>query len=182
MDVVRRNIAELNGSIEVTSHPGKGSIFSIRLPLTLAILDGQLVKVGKEVYIFPLVSIVESIQLEKHMLNNITGSQYVMQLRDDYIPILCLQDIFNTGAEKKDLEGAMLVVVEGDNEKIGIVVDELLGQQQVVIKSLEQNYQKVDSISGATILGDGTVALIVDVSGLNNKPSDKNPDDQTQAA
>jgi two-component system chemotaxis sensor kinase CheA len=182
MDVVRRNIAELNGSIEVTSNPGLGSVFSIRLPLTLAILDGQLVKVGNEVYIFPLVSIVESIQLEKHMLNNITGSQYVMQLRDDYIPIICLQDVFNTGAKEKDLDGAMLVVVEGDNEKIGIVVDELLGQQQVVIKSLEQNYQKVDSISGATILGDGTVALIIDVSGLNNKQSDKAPDDQTQAA
>jgi two-component system chemotaxis sensor kinase CheA len=182
MDVVRRNIAELNGSIEVTSKTGEGSTFSIRLPLTLAILDGQLVKVGEEVYIFPLVSIVESIQLEKSMLNNITGNQFVMQLRDDYIPILCLQDVFNTGAEKKDLEGAMLVVVEGDNEKVGIVVDELLGQQQVVIKSLEQNYQKVDSISGATILGDGTVALIVDVSGLNNKPLEKNSDDQTQAA
>jgi len=182
MDVVRRNIAELNGTIDVTSKAGEGSTFSIRLPLTLAILDGQLVKVGEEVYIFPLVSIVESIQLEKSMLNNITGNQFVMQLRNDYIPILCLQDIFNTGAEKKDLEGAMLVVVEGDNEKVGIVVDELLGQQQVVIKSLEQNYEKVDSISGATILGDGTVALIVDVSGLNNKPLEKNSDDQTQAA
>ena len=182
MDVVRRNIAELNGSIDVSSTPGKGSIFSIRLPLTLAILDGQLVKVGDEVYIFPLVSIVESIQLEKSMLNNITGSQFVMQLRDDYVPIVCLQDIFNIDAEKKDLEGAMLVVVEGDNEKIGVVVDELLGQQQVVIKSLEQNYQKVDSISGATILGDGTVALIVDISGLNNHSSDKNSDEQTQAA
>ncbi|MBL4798546.1 MAG: chemotaxis protein CheA [Oleispira sp.] len=182
MDVVRRNIAELNGSIEVTSKPGEGSTFSIRLPLTLAILDGQLVKVGNEVYIFPLVSIVESIQLEKSMLNNITGNQYVMQLRNDYIPILCLQDIFNNGAEEKDLEGAMLVVVEGDNEKVGIVVDELLGQQQVVIKSLEENYEKVDSISGATILGDGTVALIVDVSGLNIKPLEKNTDDQTQAA
>ena len=182
MDVVRRNIAELNGSIDVSSTPGEGSIFSIRLPLTLAILDGQLVRVGEEVYIFPLVSIVESIQLEKSMLNNITGSQFVMQLRDDYVPIVCLQDIFNTDTEKKDLEGAMLVVVEGDNEKIGIVVDELLGQQQVVIKSLEQNYQKVDLISGATILGDGTVALIVDVSGLNNHSSDKKSDEQTQAA
>jgi len=182
MDVVRRNIAELNGTIDVSSTPGEGSLFSIRLPLTLAILDGQLVKVGEEVYIFPLVSIVESIQLEKSMLNNITGNQFVMQLRNDYIPIVCLQDVFNIDLEKKDLEGAMLVVVEGDNEKIGIVVDELLGQQQVVIKSLEKNYQKVDSISGATILGDGTVALIVDISGLNNKPVDKNTDDQTQAA
>jgi two-component system chemotaxis sensor kinase CheA len=182
MDVVRRNIAELNGSIDVSSVSGKGSTFSIRLPLTLAILDGQLVKVGEEVYIFPLVSIVESIQLEKSMLNNITGNQYVMQLRNDYVPIICLQDVFNIKAEKKDLDGAMLVVVEGDNGKIGIVVDELLGQQQVVIKSLEKNYQKVESISGATILGDGTVALIVDISGLNNKPSDKKSDDQIQAA
>ena len=182
MDVVRRNIAELNGSIDVSSTPGEGSIFSIRLPLTLAILDGQLVKVGEEVYIFPLVSIVESIQLEKSMLNNITGNQFVMQLRNEYVPIICLQDIFNIKAEKKDLEGAMLVVVEGDNGKVGIVVDELLGQQQVVIKSLEKNYQKVDSISGATILGDGTVALIVDISGLNNKPPEKNSDDQTKAA
>jgi two-component system chemotaxis sensor kinase CheA len=182
MDVVRRNIAELNGSIDVSSIPGEGSIFSIRLPLTLAILDGQLVKVGEEVYIFPLVSIVESIQLEKSMLNNITGNQYVMQLRNEYVPIVCLQDIFNIKAEKKNLDGAMLVVVEGDNGKIGIVVDELLGQQQVVIKSLEKNYQKVDSISGATILGDGTVALIVDISGLNNKSSEKKSDDQIQAA
>lgn len=182
MDVVRRNIAELNGSIEVSSTPGEGSVFSIRLPLTLAILDGQLVKVGNEVYIFPLVSIVESIQLEKNMLNNITGNQFVMQLRDDYIPIVSLHDVFNITHDNKDLEGAMLVVVEGDNEKIGIVVDELLGQQQVVIKSLEQNYQKVDSISGATILGDGTVALIVDISGLNNKPLDAKSDDTTQAA
>ena len=137
---------------------------------------------GEEIYIFPLVSIVESIQLEKSMLNNITGNQFVMQLRNDFVPIVCLQDIFNIKAEKKDLEGAMLVVVEGDNGKVGIVVDELLGQQQVVIKSLEKNYQKVDSISGATILGDGTVALIVDISGLNNKSPDKKSDNQTQAA
>ena len=182
MDVVRRNIAGLNGSIDVSSTPGEGSIFSIRLPLTLAILDGQLVKVGEEIYIFPLVSIVESIQLQKSMLNNITGNQFVMQLRNDFVPIIFLQDIFNIKAEKKDLDGAMLVVVEGDNGKVGIVVDELLGQQQVVIKSLEKNYQKVDSISGATILGDGTVALIVDISGLNNRSSDKKSDDQTQAA
>lgn len=182
MDVVKRNITELNGTIEVSSIPGEGSIFSIRLPLTLAILDGQLVKVGNEIYIFPLVSIVESIQLEKSMLNNITGSQYVMQLRNDYVPIISLHEIFNIKTANQDLEGAMLVVVEGDNGKVGVVVDELLGQQQVVIKSLEKNYQKVDSISGATILGDGTVALIIDVSGLNNRPSDKKNDAHIHAA
>lgn len=182
MDVVRRNIAELNGSIEVTSKPGEGSVFTIRLPLTLAILDGQLVRVGEEVYIFPLVSIVESIQLEQQMLNNITGSQHVMQLRNDYIPIVSLHKVFNIEPEHRELDGSMLVVVEGDNEKIGIVVDELLGQQQVVIKSLEQNYQKVESISGATILGDGTVALIVDISGLSKSTEQKVVSGQNQAA
>lgn len=166
MDVVRRNINELNGTIDVTSKTGEGSTFTIRLPLTLAILDGQLVKVADETYIFPLVSIVESIQLEKKSLNNITGSQQVMQLRDEYIPIVRLDEVFNLSRRSDDSDEEMLVVVESDNEKIGLVVDDLLGQQQVVIKSLEQNYQRVDGISGATILGDGTVALIIDISSV----------------
>ncbi|UTW48935.1 chemotaxis protein CheA [Bacterioplanoides sp. SCSIO 12839] len=166
MDVVRRNINELNGTIDVTSKTGEGSTFTIRLPLTLAILDGQLVKVADETYIFPLVSIVESIQLEKKSLNNITGSQQVMQLRDEYIPIVRLDEVFNLSRRSEDSDEEMLVVVESDNEKIGLVVDDLLGQQQVVIKSLEQNYQRVDGISGATILGDGTVALIIDISSV----------------
>lgn len=169
MDVVRRNINELNGSIDVSSKSGEGSTFTIRLPLTLAILDGQLVRVANETYIFPLVSIVESIQLEKKSLNNITGSQQVMQLREEYIPIIRLEDVFNLERSGDGSDEAMLVVVEGDNEKIGLVVDDLLGQQQVVIKSLEQNYQKVDGISGATILGDGTVALIIDISSIGKR-------------
>ncbi|WP_221799284.1 chemotaxis protein CheA [Oceanobacter mangrovi] len=169
MDVVRRNINELNGTIEVKSQRGTGSTFVIRLPLTLAILDGQLVKVCNQTYIFPLVSIVESIQLQKQKLNNISGSQPVMKLRDEYIPILRLDRVFNLRRAGDDFDDPMLVVVEGDNEKIGIVVDDLLGQQQVVIKSLEQNYQKVAGVSGATILGDGTVALIIDISGIGKK-------------
>lgn len=166
MDVVRRNINELNGTIDVTSVAGEGSTFTIRLPLTLAILDGQLVKVADETYIFPLVSIVESIQLDKKFINNITGSRQVMQLRDEYIPIIRLDEVFNLERSLEDCDEQMLVVVESDNEKIGLVVDDLLGQQQVVIKSLEQNYQRVDGISGATILGDGTVALIIDISSI----------------
>ncbi|MFY0641853.1 MAG: chemotaxis protein CheA [Bermanella sp.] len=167
MDVVRRNIAALNGSIEVSSERGRGSRFVIRLPLTLAILDGQLVKVGEEIYIFPLVSIVESIQLDDRAINHVGGHSDVLQLRDEYVPIVELDDVFNIDKEKKSIEESIIVVVETDGEKIGVVVDELLGQQQVVIKSLEENYKRVDGISGATILGDGTVALIVDVSSLS---------------
>lgn len=167
MDVVRRNIAALNGSIEVSSERGKGSRFVIRLPLTLAILDGQLVKVGDEIYIFPLVSIVESIQLDDRSINHVGGHSDVLQLRDEYVPIVELDEIFHIDKEKKSIEESIIVVVETDGEKVGVVVDELLGQQQVVIKSLEENYRRVDGISGATILGDGTVALIVDVSSLS---------------
>ncbi|NVK39509.1 MAG: chemotaxis protein CheA [Gammaproteobacteria bacterium] len=167
MDVVRRNIASLNGSIEVSSERGRGSRFVIRLPLTLAILDGQLVKVGEEIYIFPLVSIVESIQLDDRAINNVGGHSDVLQLRDEYVPIVQLDDVFNIEKEKRSIAESIIVVVETDGEKIGVVVDELMGQQQVVIKSLEENYKRVDGISGATILGDGTVALIVDISGLS---------------
>ncbi|WP_370293041.1 chemotaxis protein CheA [Thalassolituus sp.] len=184
MDVVRRNIQALNGSIEVRSSRGTGSTFIIRLPLTLAILDGQLVQVCEETYIFPLVSIVESIQISRRSLNHVTGSQYVMQLRDEYIPIVRLDEIFGLRDNVQDIDELMLVVVEGDNEKIGIVVDDLLGQQQVVIKSLEQNYTKVSGISGATILGDGTVALIIDISsiGRNITPVKKHQGKSDQAA
>jgi two-component system chemotaxis sensor kinase CheA len=167
MDVVRRNIASLNGSIEVSSETGLGSRFVIRLPLTLAILDGQLVKVGDEIFIFPLVSIVESIQMDDSSINNVGGHSDVLQLRDEYVPIVQLHELFSVNVEDTIDDDKIIVVVETDGEKIGVVVDELLGQQQVVIKSLEENFKKVEGISGATILGDGTVALIVDVSGLS---------------
>lgn len=171
MDVVRRNIASLNGSIEVSSERNKGSRFIIRLPLTLAILDGQLVRVGNHIYIFPLVSIVESIQLDERTVNNVGGHSDVLQLRDEYVPIMQLHEIFNIDIENQKSEESIVVVVETDGEKVGVVVDELLGQQQVVIKSLEENYKKVEGISGATILGDGTVALIIDVSGMSKMGS-----------
>lgn len=167
MDVVRRNIAALNGSIEVTSEKGQGSRFVIRLPLTLAILDGQLVRVGEEIFIFPLVSIVESIQMDDREINCVGGHSDVLQLRDEYVPIVQLSDVFSVSTQNTSLDDSIVVVVETDGEKMGVVVDELLGQQQVVIKSLEENYKKVEGISGATILGDGTVALIVDISGLS---------------
>lgn len=166
MDVVKRNINALNGTVEVASVPNQGSTFTIRLPLTLAILDGQLITVGNNVYIIPLVSIVESLQIDISKVNSVGGGMDVLRLRDEYIPIMRLHDLFNHQEANKQLENGLLVVVESDNEKVGLLVDDLLAQQQFVIKSLEANYKKVDGISGATILGDGNVSLIVDISGL----------------
>jgi len=166
MDVVRRNIQELNGSIEVESRPGQGSTFTIRLPLTLAILDGQLIRVGSDVFIFPLVSIVESIQTHGQMIHRVSSGCEVLRLRDEYVPIVRLWDIFNIKPNSEKLEDGLLVVVEGDSMKIAVLVDDLLAQQQVVIKSLQENYRTVEGISGGTILGDGTVSLILDIGGL----------------
>jgi len=168
MDVVRRNIRDLGGNIEVRSQPGQGSCFTIRLPLTLAILDGQLVRVGDEVYIAPLVSIIESLQMHSERVNAVAGHGEVYRLRDEYIPIVDLRRVFEIAAADSELSGGLLVVVEGEGKKVGLVVDDLLGQQQVVIKSLETNFRPVECISGATILGDGTVALILDAGQLVN--------------
>ncbi|MFD2229918.1 chemotaxis protein CheA [Alkalimarinus sediminis] len=166
MDVVRRNINELNGSVEVESTEGEGSVFTIRLPLTLAILDGQLIRVGNHTYILPLISIVESIQSFQGMLHRVVGGCDLLRLRDEYVPIIQLASIFNIESDAKDMDDGLLVVVEGDNMKVAILIDDLEAQQQVVIKSLEENYKKVDGVSGATILGDGTVSLILDIAGL----------------
>jgi len=166
MDVVRRNIQELNGTISMESIQGKGSTFTICLPLTLAILDGQLVRLGKETFIFPLISIVESLQINIEDVNSVAGGCDVLRLRDDYVPIIKMYEVFNLKTDNRKLDKSLLVVVEGDGQKVGIVVDELAAQQQVVIKSLEDNYQRVEGISGATILGDGTVALILDITGI----------------
>lgn len=166
MDVVKKNIQALGGMVEVRSEVGVGSTFTIRLPLTLAILDGQLIRVKDQTYIAPLVSIIESLQIESRYVNAVAGKAEVYKLREDYIPIVRLGELFELDKEPKSLEKGLLVVVEGDNQKVGLLVDDLLAQQQVVIKSLETNYKKVEGLSGATILGDGTVALILDVSGI----------------
>lgn len=168
MDVVKRNIKDLGGVVEVTSSEGHGSKFTIRLPLTLAILDGQLVSVGEQVYIIPLISIVESLQIQPSQFNSIPGKGELYRLRDDYIPIVRLYDTFNVVPNSMELDHGLLVVVEAEGQKAGLFIDDLLAQQQVVIKSLETNYQKVEGVSGATILGDGTVAMILDISGLIN--------------
>jgi len=166
MDVVRRNIRELGGAVEVKSTPGEGSVFTIRLPLTLAILDGQLVGIGDETYILPVISIIESLQVKTENINAVAGNAEVYRLRDEYIPIVRLYKVFGIKPVSTELETGLLVVVEAEGKKIAIYVDELLGQQQVVIKSLETNFRKIEGLSGATILGDGTVALIIDIAGL----------------
>ena len=187
MDVVRRNIKDLGGVVEVQSEEGVGSVFRIRLPLTLAILDGQLIQVGNQIYIIPLVSIIESLQVDEINVNEIPGKGELYRLRDEYIPILRLHEIFNIHQHKSGLREGLLVVIESEGYKAGLFVDGLLAQQQVVIKSLETNYTKVDGISGATILGDGTVAMILDIAGTLNLSKGKIPDlkpvvDITEAA
>ena len=166
MDVVQRNINDLGGQVRVASEEGVGSKFTIRLPLTLAILDGQLVRVGAETYIVPLVSIVETIKLLDDKVNAIAGKAELFKLRDEYLPVVRLYDLFGITPDHCELSSGLLVVVEANGERAGIFVDELQEQQQIVIKSLKTNFRQVQGLSGATILGDGTVALIVDVPGL----------------
>jgi two-component system chemotaxis sensor kinase CheA len=166
MDVVRRNITNLGGTIDVFSEVGGGTTFTIRLPLTLAILDGQLVRVSGETYIVPLVSIVESVQIDTTLIHTVAGQSTLYKLRDDYIPIVRLGDLFGVRRDAGAGTENLLMVVESAGQNIGLIVDELLGQQQVVIKSLETNFRRIEGVSGATILGDGTVALILDSAGL----------------
>lgn len=164
MDVVRRNIRSLGGSVDVKTTLGEGSVFTIRLPLTLAILDGQLCSVGSQTYVFPLVSIIESIQVDKSLVKGIAGETELYKLRDSYIPVIRLHKKMGVDDAQEDLEKGLLVVVEDAGHRAGIFVDDLLGQQQVVIKSLESNFMKIEGIAGATILGDGTVSLILDIT------------------
>jgi two-component system chemotaxis sensor kinase CheA len=167
MDVVRRNVNELGGKIEIKSFAGKGSKFLITLPLTLAIVDGQSVAVGGETYIVPLVSIVESMQLKPTQVSRLAGSRNeVISFRGDYLPIIRLHEVFGVEPRSRALHEGLIVVAEGDGRRVGLFVDDLLGQQQVVIKSLETNYGRIDGVSGATILGDGSVSLILDLPGL----------------
>jgi two-component system, chemotaxis family, sensor kinase CheA len=166
MDVVRRNVKELGGKIEVRSESGRGSRFTITLPLTLAIVDGQSVAVGTETYIVPLISIVESMQLKASGVTRLSGRSEVLSFRGDYLPIVRLHELFGVEPRSRALHQGLVVVAEGEGRRIGLFVDDLLGQQQVVIKSLETNYGHIDGVSGATILGDGSVALILDVPGL----------------
>jgi two-component system chemotaxis sensor kinase CheA len=166
MDVVKRNVEALNGSISVQSERGRGTTLKIKLPLTLAILDGQLLQVGDTSYVLPLVSIVESVRPQRQSLNTVFGEAETVTIRGRVLPLLRLHRLFGVTPRAEDPTQGLVVIVEHDGRKSALLVDELLGQQQVVIKSLEANFKKVDGIAGATILGDGCVALILDVPGL----------------
>ncbi|MET1255049.1 chemotaxis protein CheA [Aliikangiella maris] len=173
MDVVKRNINNLGGSVEIESELGSGTTFIIRLPLTLAILDGQLIKVASEVYVLPLVSIIESVPLAMAEVSRIAGDMPVYKLDGDYIPVINLRKEFEIEASEEGTSEGLLAIVEGENKKIALLIDELLGQQQVVIKSLESHYKTIIGVSGATILGDGRVSLILDIVGMAKRAADR---------
>ena len=166
MDVVKKNITALGGTVDIDSAEGYGMRVSVRLPLTLAIMDGMSIGVGEEVYILPLSSVVESFQVQPNMVKTIGGSGRVVEVRDEYMPVLEMEHVFSVPRFDFEHVSGIMVVVEAEGGRIALLVDELLGQQQVVVKNLEANYRKVNDVSGATIMGDGRVALILDVGSL----------------
>ncbi len=183
MDVVKKNIQDLGGRVHVQSRSGLGSRFILSLPLTLAVLDGMVVSVGAERYVLPLNSIIELLRPSEDMVSKLATHGDLLHFRGEYIRLLYLHSIFNVKEAAPPITDALVVLVEVEGgNKLGIVVDEVIGQQQVVIKSLESNYRKIEGISAATILGDGRVALILDVIGLQQILLAANVDKQNQTA
>lgn len=167
MDVVKKNIESLNGTVSINSEAGRGSRIRIKLPLTLAIIDGLSLSVGDEIYILPLTAIIESIRPRPEQVKRVMGQGEVVVVRGEFLPLLRLHALFDVPARVTDPSRGLVVIVENEGRRFGLLVDELLGQSQVVIKNLEANYRKVEGAIGATIMGDGRVALILDVLGLS---------------
>jgi two-component system chemotaxis sensor kinase CheA len=166
MDVVKKNITALGGTVEIDSAEGYGMSVKVRLPLTLAIMDGMSIGVGDECYILPLSSVVESFQIAPNMIKTIGNSGRVVEVRDEFMPVIDLERVFDVPRFDFEKSSNIMVVVEAEGGRVALLVDELLGQQQVVVKNLEANYRKVPDVSGATIMGDGRVALILDIGSL----------------
>lgn len=171
MDVVRRNIQSMGGHVQLSSRKGEGTTTRIVLPLTLAILDGMSVKVGEETFILPLSHVTESMQATDEQIHRISETEQVLHVRGEYLPIVALHEVFNVGNAETDLTRAIAVILQAEDQRFALMVDHLIGQHQVVVKNLETNYRKVPGISAATILGDGSVALIVDVFALRRTTS-----------
>jgi len=166
MDVVKRNISAMGGSVDIRSTRGQGSTFKISLPLTLAILEGMSVKTGEEIYILPLASVIESLKPAAESTRGITGKGRVIRVREEYLPLIPMHEVFGIEARYTDPQDGIVVVLEAEGKKAALLVDSLVGQQQVVVKNIESNYRRISGISGATILGDGNVSLILDVPSL----------------
>ncbi len=166
MDVVKTNIEELRGAIEIKTREGEGTLVRIKLPLTLAIIEGMLIRIGESILIIPLLSVVETIQIKERDYKTVEGKGELMLVRGEYISLIRLNELFGIQAGNTNPWEALFVIVESDSERIGIMIDELIGQQQIVIKSIDNFITDSRAISGATILGDGRVALIVDIHGL----------------
>ncbi len=164
MDVVRKNIEHLGGNIVLVNHPGAGTHFTITLPLTLAILDGMVVRVGQEYYILPIASIMQSLRPTADMVHEVRHGVKVVQVREAFVPLVYLHDLFNVDGAQRDATKGIVVLAESGNHTVGLVVDEIMHQQQVVVKSIEENTHPVDGFAGATILGDGRISLILDVA------------------
>ncbi|MGY2460644.1 chemotaxis protein CheA [Vreelandella sulfidaeris] len=167
MDVVKRNIQSMGGRVEIQSKLGEGTNTRIVLPLTLAILDGMSIKVGGETFILPLSTVLESLQPSKDDMYAMAGDDVVIKVRDEYLPVIAIHEVLNVENAITDPTKSIAVIVQGEGRRYAMLVDELIGQQQVVVKNLEDNYRKVPGISAATILGDGSVALILDITGLH---------------
>ncbi|MGE5469998.1 MAG: chemotaxis protein CheW [Bacteroidota bacterium] len=166
MDVVRRNIQAMGGRVEIESMLGVGTRMTVRLPLTLAILDGMSVAVGNQTYILPLSYVIESLQPQAGDIKTLSNQARIIQVRGEYLPVVVLHEVFNLNAAGNDFSQGIMVIIDADGAKAALFVDALVGQHQVVIKSLEANYRRVAGVSGATIMGDGHVALILDVSAI----------------
>ena len=171
LDVVRNNIYALGGNVDIDSQAGRGTRFTIRMPLTLAILDGLGVEVGQQTYIVPLANITESLRPTQENVRSLPGGEQILAFRQEHIPLIRLTDLFRARGRDPALQQDIIVVVEANGRHVGLIVDDLLGQQQVVIKSLDSHYRRVDGIAAATILGDGTVAYILDVASLVRRTS-----------
>lgn len=173
MDVVKRNIQAMGGHVEILSRQGQGTTTRIVLPLTLAILDGMSIRVGEETFILPLSAVLESLQPSRDNLYAMAGDDQVLQVRDEYLPVVAVHSALDVANARTEITETIAVIVQGEGRRYALLVDDLIGQQQVVVKNLETNYRRVPGVSAATILGDGSVALILDIADLHRLDREK---------